>query len=201
MFSFVTSALFFRRTKSADGKKKPHLNLTCLYLSVIFPDDFSSLFPPLTIFWHIPQSEMEPMLWSVILDGFYFDLFHAFSSKNSWLLPRVQNDHMRFKGMKIFCLSIVMSCSHDDSILVSFPVYRVTVNSSFDFSQKREAMTWFKINDKATCYCISSFLCKEKAVIVLNWCVRADSVKLCAMRMRTANTSGKSPQNSETSQN
>ena len=128
-------------------------------------------------------------------------LRHAFSSKNSWLLPRVQNDHMRFKGMKIFCLSIVMSCSHDDSILVSFPVYRVTVNSSFDFSQKRKAMTWFKINDKPTCYCISSFLCKEKAVIVLNWCVRADSVKLCAMRMRTANTSGKSPQNSETSQN
>ena len=162
---------------------------------------FVSFFSLLTIcLWPIPQSEKEPMLWSVILDGFYVDLFHAFSSKNSWLLPRVQNDHMRFKGMKIFCLSIVMSCSHDDSILVSFPVYRVTVNSSFDFSQKRKAMTWFKINDKPTCYCISSFLCKEKAVIVLIWCVRANSVKLCALRMRTANTSGKSPQNSVPSQ-
>ena len=168
---------------------------------MIFPDDFSSLFSTLTIcLWHIPQSEKEPKLSSVILDGFYFGLFHAFSSKNSWLLPRVQNYHMRFKGMKIFCLSIVMSCSHDDSILVSFSVYRVIVNSSFDFSQKRKAMTWFKINDKPTCYCISSFLCKEKAVIVLIWCVRANSVKLCALRMRTANTSGKSPQNSETSQ-
>ena len=123
-------------------KKKLHLNLTCLYLSVIFPDDFSSLFSTLTIcLWHIPQSEKEPKLSSVILDGFYFDLFHAFSSKNSRLLPRVQNYHMRFKGMKIFCLSIVMSCSHDDSILVSFSVYRVTVNSSFDFSQKGKATT------------------------------------------------------------
>ena len=127
-------------------------------------------------------------------------LFHAFSSKNSWLLPRVQNYHMRFKGMKIFCLSIVMSCSHDDGILVSFPVYRVAVNSSFEFSQKRKAMTWFKINDEPTCYCISSFLCKVKAAIFLNWCVRANSVKLWAMRIGTANTSGKSSHNSETSQ-
>ena len=179
MFSFVTAALFSCRTKSANRKKKLHLNLTCLHLSVIFPESFLLFFSPLTIcLWHIPQSEKEPMLWSVILDGFYVDLFHAFSSKNSWLLPRVQNYHMRFKGMKIFCLSIVMSCSHDNSILVPFPVYRVTVNSSFDFSQKRKAMTWFKINDKATCYCISSFLCKEKAVTVLN-CARKFRQVMC----------------------
>ena len=172
-----------------EKKASPKSNMP-IFIGDLSRRVFVSFFSPLTIcLWHIPQSEKEPMLWSVILDGFYVDLFHAFSSKNSWLLPRVQNDHMRFKGMKIFCLSIVMSCSHDDSILVPFPVYRVTVNSSFDFSQKREAMTWFKINDKATCYWISSFLCKEKAVIVLTWCVRADSVKLCAMRMRTANTS------------
>ena len=139
VFSFVTAALFSCRTKRANRKKKLHLNLTCLYLSVIFPDEFSTLFSPLTIcLWHIPQSEKEPMLWSVILDGFYFHLFHAFSSKNSWLLPFAQNDHMRFRGMKIFCLSIVMSCSHDDSLLVSFQVYRVSVNSSFNFSQKRK---------------------------------------------------------------
>ena len=172
-----------------EKKASPKSNMP-IFIGDLSRRVFVSFFSPLTIcLWHIPQSEKEPMLWSVILDGFYVDLFHAFSSKNSWLLPRVQNDHMRFKGTKIFCLSIVMSCSHDDSILVSFSVYRVTVNSSFDFSQKREAMTWFKINDKATCYWISSFLCKEKAVIVLTWCVRADSVKLCAMRMRTANTS------------
>ena len=139
VFSFCNGCFILSLYQKRRWKKKLHLNLTCLYLSVIFPDDFSSLFPPLTIcLWHIPQSEKEPMLWSVILDGFYFHLFHAFSSKNSWLLPFAQNDHMRFRGMKIFCLSIVMSCSHDDSLLVSFQVYRVSVNSSFDFSQKRK---------------------------------------------------------------
>ena len=44
MFSFVTAALFSCRTKSANRKKKLHLNLTCLHLSVIFPDEFSTLF-------------------------------------------------------------------------------------------------------------------------------------------------------------
>ena len=136
---FLQRLLYSFAVPKALMEKKLHLNLTCLYLLVIFPGDFSSLFSPLTIcLWHIPQSEKEPMLWSVILDGFYFHLFHAFSSKNSWLLPFVENDHMRFRGMKIFCLSIVMSCSHDDSLLVSFQVYRVSVNSSFNFSQKRK---------------------------------------------------------------
>ena len=107
--------------------------------------------------------------------------------KNSWLLPCAQNDHMRFRGMKIFCLSIVMSCSHEDSFSVSFTVYRVTVKGSFDFSRKRK-LTWSKINYKSTCRCISSFLCKEKAVITINWCARANPVKLCVTRMRTANT-------------
>ena len=116
VFSFVTAALFSCRTKSANRKKKLHLNLTCLHLSVISPDEFSTLFSPLTIcLWHIPQLGKEPKLSIVILDDFYFDFFHAFSSKNSWLLRFVENDHMRFRGMKIFCLSIVMSCSHDDS--------------------------------------------------------------------------------------
>ena len=139
VFSFCNGCFILSPYQKRWWKKKLHLNLTCLYLSVIFPDDFSSIFSPLTIcLWHIPQSEKEPKLSSVILDGFYFDLFYAFSSKNSWLLPCAQNDHMRFRGMKIFCLSIVMSCSHDDSLLVSFQVYRVSVNSSFNFSQKRK---------------------------------------------------------------
>ena len=109
-------ALFSNTFRSLGSIPKPHLNLTCLHLSVIFPDEFSTLFSPLTIcLWHIPQSENEPKLSIVILDDFYLDFFHAFSSKNSWLLRFVENDHMRFRGMKIFCLSIVMSCSHDDS--------------------------------------------------------------------------------------
>ena len=116
VFSFVTAALFSCPTKSANRKKKLHLNLTCLHLSVIFPESFLLFFSPLTIcLWHIPQSEKEPKLSIVILDDFYLDFFHAFSSKSSWLLPFVQNDHMRFRGMEIFCLSIVMSCSHNDS--------------------------------------------------------------------------------------
>ena len=102
VFSFVTAALISCRTKNANRKKKLHLNLTCLYLSVIFPDEFSTLLSPLTIrLWHIPQLEKEPKLSIVILDDFFLRLFPriffkklmiaSFCSKRSHAFQRNEN--------------------------------------------------------------------------------------------------------------
>ena len=128
--------VFFHYLKSAESKNFL-LNLLHLCLSVNLSDDLFSPFSPLTIYLrHIPELEKEPKLWSTILDGFYFDLSSAFSSKNSWLLPCGQNDHTRFRRMKISCLSIVMSCSHDVNISFSCSMCCVTINILSIFYKK-----------------------------------------------------------------